>query len=785
MFNAIAASVSSWRGVAILIVGWIIVAGVIQSVSPSIEDVSTNERTEFLPNGTEALEAIELQIEKFPAFEGLPAVLIYRNPDGITEDDIARAAEIDALIRADTEHENIAVVISDLGQPEFGRGAPSQMPPAAEADMGPEISPDGTALTITVIITGSPSDDAFSETVEWLRGLDEAVSVVEPTTVHVTGPAGILTDAIAVFSQFDFRVSAITIVLVLVILLAIYRSPLLALLPVVCVGLALTVAQSIAALLADNFDLSLNGQVTAIMAVLMFGSGTDFTLFIVSRYREELPNAANKWEAINIAMRAVGPSIASSAGTTAVAMVALIFALSGSLKTMGPMLAMAIIVMLIASLTLIPAVLVAMGRAAFWPVRNLQPNAKSNGFWPRVASLISRRPGTVLAITAVAMIALATGLFEFTPRFSFIDGFPDSVESKVGFQTLKSAYPPGELAPTDVLVSKEGEDVLQHLQAVEDLAAALAADPIVDNVTTITRPLGQPLPVDIAQIQPLVSMMPDDPSQIGNVIDTLPPDLAQLAGTFLAGQRFVSTDRTTVKFELVLNEDPYDTGAMDAIPRIRETVRNSVNTSTLSGAIAVVGGESATNADGRDVTNRDFTVIAPIVIAAIWIILAILLGSVVAPTYLVLSVALSFAAALGIAVLVFKYVFGHDGMGYDSIPFIFVFLIALGADYNIYIMSRVREETRTRGLVEGTRYAITRTGGVITSAGIILAGTFSVLTTFPLLDLFQLGFTVMLGILLDTFVVRAVMVPAIVMKLGELNWWPSKTPRATEQVATT
>ena len=769
--------------VAILIVGWIIVAGVIQSVSPSIEDVSTNERTEFLPNGTEALEAIELQSEKFPAFEGLPAVLIYRNPDGITDDDIARATEIDALIRADTERENIAVVISDLGQPEFGPGAPSQRPPAAEADLGPEISPDGTALTITVIITGSPSDDAFSETVEWLRGLDEAVSVVEPTTVHVTGPAGILTDAIAVFSQFDFRVSAITIVLVLVILLAIYRSPLLALLPVVCVGLALTVAQSIAALLADNFDLSLNGQVTAIMAVLMFGSGTDFTLFIVSRYREELPNAANKWEAINIAMRAVGPSIASSAGTTAVAMVALIFALSGSLKTMGPMLAMAIIVMLIASLTLIPAVLVAMGRAAFWPVRNLQPSAKSNGFWPRVASLISRRPGTVLAITAVAMIALATGLFEFTPRFSFIDGFPDSVESKVGFQTLKSAYPPGELAPTDVLVSKEGEDVLQHLQAVEDLAAALAADPIVDNVTTITRPLGQPLPVDIAQIQPLVSMMPDDPSQIANVIDTLPPDLAQLAGTFLAGQRFVSTDRTTVKFELVLNEDPYDTGAMDAIPRIRETVRNSVDASTLSGAVAVVGGESATNADGRDVTNRDFTVIAPIVIAAIWIILAILLGSVIAPTYLVLSVALSFAAALGIAVLVFKYVFGHDGMGYDSIPFIFVFLIALGADYNIYIMSRVREETRTRGLVEGTRYAITRTGGVITSAGIILAGTFSVLTTFPLLDLFQLGFTVMLGILLDTFVVRAVMVPAIVMKLGELNWWPSKTPRATEQVA--
>ena len=189
-------------------------------------------------------------------------------------------------------------------------------------------------------------------------------------------------------------------------------------------------------------------------------------------------------------------------------------------------------------------------------------------------------------------------------------------------------------------------------------------------------------------------------------------------------------------------------------------------------------GPTATNYDSRAATDRDFVVISPIVIAAIWIILALLLGSVIAPTYLVLSVVLSFAAALGISIVIFEYVFGHDGMSYGSIPFIFVFLIALGADYNIYIMSRVREETRKRGLAEGTRYAITRTGGVITSAGIILAGTFSVLTTFPLLNLFQLGFTVMLGILLDTFVVRAIMVPAIVMKLGELNWWPSKTLRA-------
>lgn len=757
---------------------WIIFAGLIQTVSPSIEDVSTNEESEFLPNDTESLRAIETSSEKFPTSRGTPAVIIYRNPSGITDQDIAKVAEIDALIRADEQHENIDLVISDFGPSPLPGNAPPQQGPTAAANQ-PELSPDGTAITITVLVSGSPADEEYTETVEWLRGLDDTVMVEAPTTVHVTGPAGILTDAIAVFSQFDFRVSAITIVLVLVILLVIYRSPLLALLPVVSVGIALTVAQSIAALLTDNLGLALNGQVTAIMAVLMFGAGTDFTLFIVSRYREELPLRGDKFEAIVATMRAVGPSIASSAGTTAVAMITLILALSGSLKTMGPMLAMAILVMLVAALTLIPAALVAMGRVAFWPMKQLKASDEQSGFWSRVGNLISRRPGTLLTVTVVAMVALSAGLFGITPTFSFVDGLPNSAESKAGFDTLQSAYPPGELAPTTVFVSKEGESILDHLQAVEDLSATLAADPVVDSVTSLTRPFGRPLPVDFAQLQPLVAMMSEEPSQIGELLSTLPPEQAQLAGTFLSGHRFISADRTTTRLNLVLNEDPYETAAMDAVPRLRQTARDAVAASTLSGATAVIGGPTATNYDSRAATDRDFVVISPIVIAAIWVILALLLGSVIAPTYLVLSVVLSFAAALGISIVIFEYVFGHDGIGYGSIPFIFVFLIALGADYNIYIMSRVREETRKRGLAEGTRYAITRTGGVITSAGIILAGTFSVLTTFPLLNLFQLGFTVMLGILLDTFVVRAIMVPAIVMKLGELNWWPSKTPRST------
>ena len=777
MFNSIASIVGSWRGVALIVVAWVIIAGAISSVAPSIEEVSTNDDSEFLPNDTESLRARDLDAEKFPASGGTPAILIYRNPSGITDQDLATVAEIDARIRAGAPHDNIALVISDFGASQFGDDQAAPSLPRSEGIGQPRTSPDGTAITITVIISGGPAEDEFAETIEWLRGLDEQVTVETSATVEVTGPAAILTDAIAVFSQFDFRVSAITILLVLVILLIIYRSPLLALLPVVAVGVALVVAQSIAALLTDNFSLALNGQVTAIMAVLMFGAGTDFTLFIVSRYREELPVRGDKFEAITATMRAVAPSIASSAGTTAVAMITLVLALSGSLKTMGPMLAMAMLVMLVAALTLIPAALVAMGRVAFWPIKTIAPSNNESGFWYRVGRLIARRPGMLLAVSVVALFALATGLFELTPRFSFVDGFPDSVESKAGFDTLQEAYPPGELAPTAVYVSKEGVSVLDHLRAIEDLSAALEADPTVEKVTSITRPQGRPLPVEIEQIQLLIANLSDDPAQIAEMMRALPPEQVQVASAFLSARRLVSTDLTTTRLDVVLNENPYETGGMDAIPRIRDTAQDTIAASSLSGATILVGGPTATNFDARAATNRDFVIISPIVIAAIWIILAILLGSVVAPTYLVLSVVLSFAAALGVSILAFEYVFGHDGMTYNTIPFIFVFLIALGADYNIYIMSRVREETRSRGLADGTRIAITRTGGVITSAGIILAGTFSVLTTFPLVNLFQLGFAVMLGILLDTFVVRAIVVPAIVMKLGEWNWWPSKTPR--------
>ena len=600
--------------------------------------------------------------------------------------------------------------------------------------------------------------------------------------VYVTGPAGIIKDAVDVFRSIDFRVTLITVGLVLVLMLLIYRSPLLALLPLISVGFALVVAQAVAALLTDNFGLALNGQVTAIMSVLMFGVGTDFTLFTVSRYREEIIRHESRFSAIAATVRAVGPSIASSAGTTVIAMLALILALSGSLKTMGPMLAMAVFVTLIASLTITPALLVAMGRVAFWPINPYAKHeSRDSRIWSRVAGIVAKKPGLIIVTTTIGLAALGSGMLTLEPRFSFLEGFPKDVESRLGFEALAESYPPGELAPTSVYVSVEGASVYDHLDAIATLSSTLESDPSVDRVLSVTQPLGEATSVSNDDIRTALAFIPADLENIPpDALANIPAEQIAVVQNVIAGSRFVSDDRTTSKIDLVFSDDPYSVEAMDAIPRLRETAKSTATQTSLADAIVLVGGETATQTDQRSTSERDIIVISPIVSVAIWVILALLLGSIVAPTYLVLTVALSFVAAMGLSVLIFQNVMGHEGFAFGSIPFVFVFLVALGADYNIYIMSRIREETADRGLVDGTKHAITRTGGVITSAGIILAGTFSVLATFPLRDLVQLGFTVMIGILLDTFIVRGILVPAIVIKLGEWNWWPSKMPKRSE-----
>ena len=362
---------------------WFLTLGIVTSLAPNLSDVTTNENEEFLPAAAESVEAMELRAEKFPRGDGFPALVVFSSQ-----------GDIEAKNQAVTSFTKIA---RSAGAPDAIQSVLSPGDsPAATATLNSE---DGYTSMVVVTINGLPSNPPFQSAVEWLsdQAAESGGEFIDPQgqviETAVTGPAGIIIDAVKVFGQIDVAITAATGVLVLFLLLLIYRSPVTALIPLVVIGSALALSQAIAAMLADNFDLPLNGQITGIMSVLVFGVGTDYALFIVSRYREELVSQNDKWLAMRSTMSRVGPSIAGSAGTTIVAMFALTFSSYGSFSSLGPMLAMAIFVVLLSGIFVMPAVIALCGRWAFWPRPLIQRQSVSDsGFWGRVGQLVSRRP---------------------------------------------------------------------------------------------------------------------------------------------------------------------------------------------------------------------------------------------------------------------------------------------------------------------------------------------------------------------------------------------------------
>ena len=719
-------SASAKRGAILGIIIWIAAIGVISSIAPSLSEVTTNEQDEFLPGGAESVAAAQLASEKFPTGDGIPALIVFSSSGGYD----ALKAPISMFAESVRGSESPEAVLSVL--------TPADSP-GARASL---VAPDSLTSMVVVTLGGSPSEPEFGEAVDWLSDQAELVGGNLQIETAVTGPAGIISDAVKVFSSIDLRVTLVTVLLVLVLLLIIYRSPVLAIVPLIVIGTALTLAQSLAAMLSQQFDLPLNGQVTAIMSVLVFGAGTNYALFIVSRYREELVLNPDKWSAMRTTMSHVGPSIAGSAGTTMVAMFALTFASFGSFRSLGPMLALAIFVVLLSGLLVMPAVIAMLGRLAFWPRPLIQQSSVgTDGLWHKVGRYVSRKPKTVFVVTMVAIVVGTLPSWSITPSFNFIDGFPDDAESKRGYELLTNSFPPGQLAPTQVLVSVEQGNVLGEFVELEKVSQSLANIDGIISVTGPTRPTGVP----VSEAQAAV---------FGN-------------------QRFVSPDGTTARIDLVFGDDPYDQPALTRIDTIRTAVAQSP-LSSVPGSQILVGGESAVQADTKASIDADIMWLAPVSLLAIFGVLVVLLRSIVAPLYLVFSVIVSFGATFGISVFIFQEVFGHTGVAYSNGVWMFIFLVALGADYNIFVMSRIREAVRNEGIRDGIATAVGRTGGVVTSAGIILAGTFAVLTTLPLRDIFQLGFAVMLGVLIDTFVVRALLVPSMAALLGNLSWWPRR-----------
>ena len=588
--------------------------------------------------------------------------------------------------------------------------------PFAKGSPAALVAPSGDlAYTVLTVPTNYDKQAGWGERVRDLTG-DEANGM----DIYLSGDVGFSADSEEVFANLDKNLLFATVLLVLVLLGVIYRSVILPFIPLYVVFFAYTAAQAFVYLYADaGHTVSSNG--TTILIVLMFGVGTDYCLLLVSRYREELRQIEDKHDAAVRAVRRTGPTILASGLTVSLAMLTLTLADARLTATLGPVAAIGVASAMVAGLTLLPALLTIFGRVGFWPRRSTveyDPGGEyvsRQGAWRRVGDRVLRHPAPALAVTVIAFLAGAIGLTAYKVNYSTTSFFKKSTEAVDGFKLMEKEFPAGVLYPSTILV-------------VSDKA-----------------------PVPPAAIQRAIAQV----EQVDGVASAAPTGVQ-------------SKDGKAATIDVVLEGDPFTKSALNVVPDMRDSVEN-----IGLGVTALVGGGSATQYDFDQAIESDLELIAPIALLVIAVILAILLRAVVAPLVLIASVILSFLCTLGLSVLFIRFVVGDAGFDASIPTFAFIFLVALGIDYTIFLMARVREEARQHGTREGMLRAIAATGPVITSAGVILAGTFSVLMTLPVTYTFDLGFMVALGIILDTFIVRTIMVPAAVELIGEKIWWPS------------
>ena len=670
---------------------WLVILFAVGPLSGKFEGAQQNDPADYLPGDAEAVAALE-KVKELEAGNIADAVAVFRRDSGLTAADRAEIEKDRAAINADRP-------------PEVGETGP------------PVFSQDGTtALLSTPIDAGNGSD----EDAEILR--DETDFIHDQITdgppgleAKVTGPAGFSADAIDVFSDINGTLLYATGLLVLVLLIVIYRSPIFWLIPFFSVLIAEVSSRGFGYLLAEA-GVVVTGQSGGILPVLVFGAGTDYALLLVSRYREELRRHEDKHEAIRVAMRTAGPAIFASGLTVIAALLTLSLAEVNGTSGLGPIGAMGVGLAMVSMLTLLPSLLAVFGRRAFWPFIprvGTHGTDETHGAWRRIADWVGRGPRRVWIGVLAVLAVMAIGLVDLNSDLTSGNGFRNDVESVQGQELLSEAFPGGTNAPTNVFVTDPAD--------VRPVREALRGAP------------------GVAQVGP---------------VESGPP------GT---------------NIQVILDRDPYSTEAFDLIPGIRDRVHAVADGNVL------VGGPTAEEHDLRVSAARDNRVVVPIALVVVFLILAALLRALVAPLVLIATVIASYGAALGIGSFFFENVFDFPGMDPALPLFTFIFLVALGIDYNIFLMARVREETHHEGTRLGTIRGLAVTGAVITSAGIVLAGTFSALAVLPLVTLTEIGFTIAVGVLIDTFLVRSLLVPALVIEIGDRVWWPSALVELAER----
>jgi len=668
-----------------VLVFWVVTVGVLGTFAGKLTEVQNNEASSWLPESAESTQGFEA-MEPFQDPNAIPTTVVYEG-DGVSGSELEQLAA------------------GDLAELSGLEGVNGQIAP-------PVLSADGEVAQVTITF------DLGSE--GWNKMPDIADEIHDITghdgvTVHVAGPGGQAADAAEAFAGLDSTLLLAALGVVILILLFVYRSPVLWVLPIFSVVVGLGSAMGLIYFLAKYADLTVNGQSQAILSILCIGAGTDYALLLVSRYREELRNYEDRHEAMAHALHRAAPAILASAATVVLGMLCLVFAEMSSTAGMGPVVAIGIAMTYLVMVTLLPALLVIFGRWVFWPKRPTRGSAEptQSGVWAKVGRVIARRPRMVWIGTTAVLAIACLGLLRLDANGLQSDEvYTEDFGSVIGQQVLVDH---GMADNANTLM------VVANAPQAEEVVAALAR---VDGV--------------------------QDP------VSPAPPQ---------DGVAFITA---------VVEADGISQEAFDTVEAARDAVHG------VEGADALVTGNSAIYLDTKTASQRDNVVIIPIVLLVVLLVLMALLRALVAPLLLLGTVVLSFGAALGISVMLFEFVLGYSAVDPGFPLFAFVFLVALGIDYNIFLMTRVREETAVRGTRSGALVGLTSTGGVITSAGIVLAATFLVLGTMPMVFLLQMGLTVALGVMLDTMIVRSILVTAINLDLGGAIWWPSRLDREAQ-----
>jgi RND superfamily putative drug exporter len=697
-------------GLILVLLVWLGLAGVGGPLVGRLSEVQKNDNASFLPKTAESTEVSKLTAT-FSSSNALPYFVVIERPSGLRPTDTVAVSKFIAGIPS--------LPFEVQG---YSLGQYLASPPAAAIP-----SADGKALLVPVQLDAKKAAEVIGSSSPLYQGAKalkaSAATTLKPSglTVYVAGPGGALSDLVTAFSGIDGILLFVALGVVFFILLVVYRSPILPITVLMTAVFGLAVAAMVIYPLAKNDVIGLNGQSQGILSILVVGAATDYSLLLVSRYREELHQHPSRWAAMAVAWKAVVAPIAASAATVILGLLCLLLSQLGSTRGLGPVGALGIAGALVSALTFLPAILLVFGRRIFWPIIpkvdhvHSEDSVGRRGIWGRVAAMVGHHPRRTWVLTLAGLLACAAFVPTLNARgIAQSQIFLNRVDSVTGQELLARHFPAGSGSPVQIIAPQaKADEVLTEVKSVPGVASAFVGQ----------TPGAPPKVVD------------------GNV-------LVQATLTPAA-----------------------DSPAAEVVV---EKLRTSLDT---VGPEVLVGGSTAVNFDVRQASDRDLKVIIPAILAVVFLVLMLLLRSLVAPVILVVANVLSFAATLGVSALVFNHVFHFPGSDPATPLYAFVFLVALGVDYSIFLMTRVREESAERGTRPGILVALAVTGGVITSAGIVLAATFSALSLIPLVFLVQIAFIVAFGVLLDTTVVRSLLVPAFAYELGRRVWWPSQHDR--------